>query len=60
MSNIATRHPTETVSPAVYYVAIIIGFVFKPPLEVALAFAGLLAFLPAGVTWLVELRRAKT
>lgn len=55
--NIATRRPTETVSPVVNYIAIILAFVFKPPLDVALAVAGLLAFLPAAVTWCVELRR---
>lgn len=57
--NIATRRPTETVTPVVGYIAIILVWLLKPPAEVAYALAGLLVLLPGAVTYLVELRRAK-
>ncbi len=55
--NIAARRPTETATPVVGYIVIILMYLFKAPAEVALAVAGLLVLLPAAVTWAVELKR---
>lgn len=55
--NIATRRPTETGTAVVGLLAIVLVRLLDGDEELALALAGLLALLPSGITWAVELRR---
>lgn len=57
MSNLATRRPTETTALVVGMLTVVLVRVFRGDWELAAAVAGLLALLPAAITWCVELRR---
>jgi hypothetical protein len=52
------RRPAETASPVAMALAMLVAIAFGWNIEVVAPLAIVVAFVPAAVTWVVELRRS--
>jgi hypothetical protein len=55
--NLIQRRPAETTSPVAMAIAMLIAWALDAGTEVIVPIAIIVAFVPAAVTWIVDMRR---
>jgi hypothetical protein len=57
--NLIQRHPAETLSPVASSLAVLIAWALDADPEIIAPLAIVFAFVPAAITWVVELRKSR-